>query len=180
MGLPARSITGQYQGSCEEQLLVQGTLTKCAATHIHNNVDDFGFRCLATTAWAFATAKQRHARLFRSMAAAMLPAAKGANCQEMANTAWAFGTADFHDDALSGRPVTAALQLRLVHCRVSGMADAEEDLDKAVAAWQGHASKAMMSTAWGLPPEKFSLQVEEKQLGKPAPSFAAKRQCKDR
>lgn len=29
-----------------------------AATHIHNNVDDFGFRCLATTAWAFATAKR--------------------------------------------------------------------------------------------------------------------------
>ena len=28
-----------------------------AATHIHNNVNDFGFRCLATTAWAFATAK---------------------------------------------------------------------------------------------------------------------------
>ena len=31
--------------------------TSEAATHIHNNVNDFGFRCLATTAWAFATAK---------------------------------------------------------------------------------------------------------------------------
>lgn len=87
-------------GSMEDSAPVDKAVFYAAATHIHNNVNDFGFRCLATTAWAFATAKQRHARLFRSMAAAMLPAAAGANCQEMANTAWAFGTADFHDDAL--------------------------------------------------------------------------------
>eukprot|EP00434_Breviolum_minutum_P005988 symbB.v1.2.005276.t4/scaffold305.1/size282400/5 len=87
-------------GSLEDSAPVDKAVFYAAATHIHNNVNDFGFRCLATTAWAFATAKQRHARLFRSMAAAMLPAAAGANCQEMANTAWAFGTADFHDDAL--------------------------------------------------------------------------------
>ncbi|CAK9010283.1 dITP/XTP pyrophosphatase (Non-canonical purine NTP pyrophosphatase) (Non-standard purine NTP pyrophosphatase) (Nucleoside-triphosphate diphosphatase) (Nucleoside-triphosphate pyrophosphatase) (NTPase) [Durusdinium trenchii] len=87
-------------GSLEDAAPVDKAVFYAAATHIHNHVNDFGFRCLATTAWAFATAKQRHARLFRSMAAAMLPAAAGANCQEMANTAWAFGTADFHDDAL--------------------------------------------------------------------------------
>jgi len=71
-----------------------------AATHIMKNVQHFGFRCLATTAWAFATAKQRHARLFRSIAAQMVPMVHAANCQEMANTAWAFGTADFHDERL--------------------------------------------------------------------------------
>ncbi|CAJ1450824.1 unnamed protein product, partial [Effrenium voratum] len=87
-------------GSLEDAAPVDKAVFYAAATHIHNNVNEFGFRCLATTAWAFATARQRHARLFRSMAAAMLPAAAGANCQEMANTAWAFGTADFHDDAL--------------------------------------------------------------------------------
>merc|ERR1719188_1026370 len=30
----------------------------------------------------------------------MIPMAHAANCQEIANTAWAFGTADFHDDRL--------------------------------------------------------------------------------
>mmetsp|Transcript_45903 Transcript_45903/g.107237 ORF Transcript_45903/g.107237 Transcript_45903/m.107237 type:complete len:875 (+) Transcript_45903:89-2713(+) len=87
-------------GSLEDAAPVDKAVFYAAATHINNNVNEFGFRCLATTAWAFATARQRHARLFRGMAAAMLPAAAGANCQEMANTAWAFGTADFHDDAL--------------------------------------------------------------------------------
>jgi len=71
-----------------------------AAAHIMKQMQHFGFRCLATTAWAFATAKQRHARLFRSIAAQMVPMVHVANCQEMANTAWAFGTADFHDDQL--------------------------------------------------------------------------------
>ncbi|CAK0886031.1 unnamed protein product [Prorocentrum cordatum] len=71
-----------------------------AANHITKHVQDFGFRCLATTAWAFATARQRHARFFRSIAAQMIPMVHAANCQEMANTAWAFGTTDFHDDQL--------------------------------------------------------------------------------
>mmetsp|Transcript_109755 Transcript_109755/g.321301 ORF Transcript_109755/g.321301 Transcript_109755/m.321301 type:complete len:958 (-) Transcript_109755:96-2969(-) len=73
---------------------------QAAATHIMKQVQHFGFRCLATTAWAFATARQRHARLFRSIAAQMVPMVHAANCQEMANTAWAFGTADFHDNQL--------------------------------------------------------------------------------
>ena len=71
-----------------------------AAAHIMKQVQHFGFRCLATTAWAFATAKQRHARLFRSIASRMVLMVHVANCQEMANTTWAFGTADFHDDQL--------------------------------------------------------------------------------
>eukprot|EP00440_Ansanella_granifera_P045407 gb/GFBE01049196.1/.p1 GENE.gb/GFBE01049196.1/~~gb/GFBE01049196.1/.p1 ORF type:complete len:838 (+),score=163.56 gb/GFBE01049196.1/:1-2514(+) len=73
---------------------------QAAAPHILSRAHDFGFRCLATTAWAFATARQRHARLFRVVAAQMLPMVHSANCQEMANTAWAFGTAGFHDDEL--------------------------------------------------------------------------------
>jgi hypothetical protein len=73
---------------------------QAAAAHIMKNIAEFGFRCLATTAWAFATARQRHARLFRSIASQMVPVVHVANCQEMANTAWAFATADFHDDQL--------------------------------------------------------------------------------
>merc|ERR1719359_475531 len=73
---------------------------QAAATHIMKNIPEFGFRCLATTAWAFATARQRHARLFRCIGAQMVPMAHVANCQEIANTAWAYGTADFHDDVL--------------------------------------------------------------------------------
>jgi len=73
---------------------------QAAAAHIMKQIAEFGFRCLATTAWAFATARQRHARLFRSIAAQMVPMVHAANCQEMANTAWAFGTADFHDEQL--------------------------------------------------------------------------------
>lgn len=73
---------------------------QAAAVHIMKQIAEFGFRCLATTAWAFATARQRHARLFRSIAAQMVPMVHAANCQEMANTAWAFGTADFHDEQL--------------------------------------------------------------------------------
>eukprot|EP00929_Paragymnodinium_shiwhaense_P120497 TRINITY_DN9245_c0_g1_i1.p1 TRINITY_DN9245_c0_g1~~TRINITY_DN9245_c0_g1_i1.p1 ORF type:complete len:990 (-),score=198.10 TRINITY_DN9245_c0_g1_i1:228-3197(-) len=73
---------------------------QAAASHIMKNVEMFGFRCLATTVWAFATAKQRHARLFRCIANQMMPMAGSANCQEMANTVWAFGTADFHNDQL--------------------------------------------------------------------------------
>mmetsp|Transcript_67861 Transcript_67861/g.147775 ORF Transcript_67861/g.147775 Transcript_67861/m.147775 type:complete len:887 (-) Transcript_67861:75-2735(-) len=73
---------------------------QAAAAHIVKNVQTFAFRCLATTVWAFATAKQRHARLFRCIAAQMMPLVHSANCQELANTVWAFGTADFHDDHL--------------------------------------------------------------------------------
>jgi len=71
-----------------------------AASFVTQNVSAFGFRCLATVAWAFATARQRHARLFRTVALQMTQMAASANCQEMANTAWAYGTADFHDDQL--------------------------------------------------------------------------------
>merc|ERR1719171_93418 len=71
-----------------------------AGAHIIKHGHEFGFRCLATTVWAFATARQRHARLFRCVAAQMLPMVGAANTQEVANTAWAFGTASFYDDAL--------------------------------------------------------------------------------
>ncbi|CAE8615108.1 unnamed protein product, partial [Polarella glacialis] len=87
-------------GSVEVVTTAVKPVFSAAAAHISKNVHQFGFRCLATVSWAFATARQRHARLFRAIAAQMLPMASAANCQEMANTAWAFGTADFHDDQL--------------------------------------------------------------------------------
>lgn len=71
-----------------------------AAHHTILNVEVFGFRCLATTVWAFATAKQRHARLMKCVAKQMTPMAGAANPQEMANTVWAFATADFVDEPL--------------------------------------------------------------------------------
>ncbi|CAK0830379.1 unnamed protein product, partial [Prorocentrum cordatum] len=82
-----------------------------AANHITHNLDQFGFRCLATTAWSFATARQHNPRLFRGIATQMIPMVHAANCQEIANTAWAFGTAGFHDDRL----FTALAETALLH-----------------------------------------------------------------
>jgi len=76
------------------------TLFYAAANHMTNNLHQFGFRCLATVVWSFATARQRNPRLFRGIAMKMIPMVHAANCQEIANTAWAFGTAGFHDDQL--------------------------------------------------------------------------------
>jgi len=87
-------------------------LFHASAAHILKHGHNFAFRCLATTAWAFATSRQRNARLFRQIATQMVPMVHAANCQEMANTAWAFGTADFHDDRLFNELADKAL-LRL-------------------------------------------------------------------
>lgn len=80
-----------------------------SGAHILNNAHNFAFRCLATTAWAFATARQNNARLFRTIATQMVPMVHAANCQEMANTAWAFGTTDFHDERLFNELAKQAL-----------------------------------------------------------------------
>jgi len=76
------------------------TLFKSAATHLMTSMKDMQFRSLATSAWAFATAKQSHHRLFCSLAEEMRGSAPSANCQEMANTVWAFATAAHRDDEL--------------------------------------------------------------------------------
>jgi len=80
-----------------------------SGAHILKHGQHFAFRCLATTAWAFATARQHNARLFRAIAAQMVPMVHAANCQEMANTAWAFGTTDFRDDRLFGELADKAM-----------------------------------------------------------------------
>mmetsp|Transcript_122089 Transcript_122089/g.352895 ORF Transcript_122089/g.352895 Transcript_122089/m.352895 type:complete len:788 (+) Transcript_122089:168-2531(+) len=80
-----------------------------SASHIAQHAECFGFRCLATTAWAFATARHRNAKLFRSIAAHMVPMVRSANPQEMANTTWAFATANFHDEQLFGELAKQAM-----------------------------------------------------------------------
>lgn len=82
---------------------------RASANHMTKHAEHFGFRCLATTVWAFATAKQHNVRLFRSISAQMLPMVHVANCQEMANTAWAFGTVNFHDDHLFSELASKAI-----------------------------------------------------------------------
>eukprot|EP00930_Biecheleria_cincta_P064818 TRINITY_DN5048_c0_g1_i1.p1 TRINITY_DN5048_c0_g1~~TRINITY_DN5048_c0_g1_i1.p1 ORF type:complete len:1163 (+),score=169.80 TRINITY_DN5048_c0_g1_i1:481-3489(+) len=71
-----------------------------AAKQIKARAHEYGFRCLATVAWAYATARDFNLSLFQAISAQMVPLASTANCQEVANTVWAFGTADFHDPAL--------------------------------------------------------------------------------
>eukprot|EP00928_Gymnodinium_smaydae_P043914 TRINITY_DN29347_c0_g1_i1.p1 TRINITY_DN29347_c0_g1~~TRINITY_DN29347_c0_g1_i1.p1 ORF type:complete len:838 (+),score=117.49 TRINITY_DN29347_c0_g1_i1:58-2571(+) len=87
-------------GTVECVLEMTRPVFQVAADRVLVNVEEFGFRCLSTIVWSFATARQRNARLFRCVASQMTLVAQHANCQEMANTVWAFGTADFHDEAL--------------------------------------------------------------------------------
>lgn len=81
-----------------------------AAEYIPNHADVFTFRCLVMTAWAFATAKQHDGRLFRGIAARMLPMVQTANCQELANAAWAFSTAGVRHERLLSELARKALQ----------------------------------------------------------------------
>lgn len=75
-------------------------LFEAAAELIPRNVEQFSFRCLVMTAWAFAAAKQHDVRLFRGIAAQMLTDVHTAQCQELANAAWAFSTAGVREDRL--------------------------------------------------------------------------------
>ena len=49
---------------------------------------------LANTAWAFATADQKHASLFAELATAAQRRLGDFDAQNLANIAWAFATAD--------------------------------------------------------------------------------------
>lgn len=64
-----------------------------AAAFIPAKVEDFSFRCLVTTIWAFATARHDNPSLFRCVATQMVNMVHTANCPELANSAWAFSTA---------------------------------------------------------------------------------------
>eukprot|EP00747_Dinoflagellata_sp_TGD_P216947 gnl/TRDRNA2_/TRDRNA2_89410_c0_seq4.p1 gnl/TRDRNA2_/TRDRNA2_89410_c0~~gnl/TRDRNA2_/TRDRNA2_89410_c0_seq4.p1 ORF type:complete len:619 (-),score=105.73 gnl/TRDRNA2_/TRDRNA2_89410_c0_seq4:607-2463(-) len=72
-------------------------LFEVVGEHVSQNNGDYGFRCLATIAWSFASVRYRKASLFRSIAQQMQQVAGEANSQEVGNTVWAFATTGFHD-----------------------------------------------------------------------------------
>mmetsp|Transcript_121602 Transcript_121602/g.192489 ORF Transcript_121602/g.192489 Transcript_121602/m.192489 type:complete len:734 (+) Transcript_121602:63-2264(+) len=74
-----------------------------AGDYVARNIDQFSFRGLVMTAWAFATARHNDPRLFRTIAEQLLLGLDSANCQELANTAWSFATASVHQEALFER-----------------------------------------------------------------------------
>lgn len=80
-----------------------------ASEYIVACLDKFTFRGLVMTLWAFATARQHDARLFRVVAAHLLPNLHTANCQELANTAWSFTTAGVHKERLFSRIAEEAI-----------------------------------------------------------------------
>lgn len=83
---------------------------QASASHILEHVEDFSFRCLVMSAWAFATARHHSERLFRGIAAQILcpsstasaasSSVQTAQCQELANAAWAFATAGIREERL--------------------------------------------------------------------------------
>jgi hypothetical protein len=77
-----------------------GTLFQAAARHIVDEMQTLDFRCLASSAWSFATAKFYVGDLFRSISIRMMATMNEANCQELANATWAFATVGHRDDPL--------------------------------------------------------------------------------
>jgi len=75
-------------------------LFRSAAQIVVRSTEEFSFRGLVMTAWAFATAKHHDVRLFHAIATRITPLANGANCQELANTAWSFSTAGVQEEQL--------------------------------------------------------------------------------
>eukprot|EP00931_Biecheleriopsis_adriatica_P043090 TRINITY_DN2462_c0_g1_i2.p1 TRINITY_DN2462_c0_g1~~TRINITY_DN2462_c0_g1_i2.p1 ORF type:complete len:709 (+),score=144.83 TRINITY_DN2462_c0_g1_i2:90-2216(+) len=76
------------------------TVLYAAANCICKDPSSYDFRCLATVAWAFATAKTRHPRLFSLLAFSMMPNIQDANGQEIANAAWGFASLGYVDAPL--------------------------------------------------------------------------------
>jgi hypothetical protein len=81
---------------CESTL----PLFRSAGEFVIMSTDNFTFRGLVMTAWAFATARLHDPRLFHAIAERLMPSLHEANCQELANTAWSFSTAGVHQDTL--------------------------------------------------------------------------------
>jgi len=69
-----------------------------ATEFIIRRANQFTFRGLVMTAWAFATARHHDPRVFHSIALQMMPSISTANCQELANTAWSFSVAGINND----------------------------------------------------------------------------------
>eukprot|EP00747_Dinoflagellata_sp_TGD_P216950 gnl/TRDRNA2_/TRDRNA2_89410_c0_seq7.p1 gnl/TRDRNA2_/TRDRNA2_89410_c0~~gnl/TRDRNA2_/TRDRNA2_89410_c0_seq7.p1 ORF type:complete len:620 (-),score=86.89 gnl/TRDRNA2_/TRDRNA2_89410_c0_seq7:607-2466(-) len=68
--------------------------------HISQNTGNYGFRCLATFAWSFASVHHCKESLFRSIAHQMKDVVGEANSQGVGNAVWAFATAGVHDHQL--------------------------------------------------------------------------------
>eukprot|EP00811_Abedinium_folium_P033209 NODE_6191_length_1696_cov_4.943913.p1 GENE.NODE_6191_length_1696_cov_4.943913~~NODE_6191_length_1696_cov_4.943913.p1 ORF type:complete len:422 (+),score=91.90 NODE_6191_length_1696_cov_4.943913:158-1423(+) len=58
----------------------------------------FTARCAVTLAWSFATVRLVYPALYRSLAVVLLPLLPDANCQDLANAAWAFGSAESFEE----------------------------------------------------------------------------------
>jgi hypothetical protein len=80
-----------------------------AGEYVLRHIDQFSFRGLVMTAWAFATARHNDPRLFRMIADWLIVGLDKANCQELANTAWSFATAGVHQEALFQRLAQEAI-----------------------------------------------------------------------
>eukprot|EP00747_Dinoflagellata_sp_TGD_P065882 gnl/TRDRNA2_/TRDRNA2_154552_c1_seq2.p1 gnl/TRDRNA2_/TRDRNA2_154552_c1~~gnl/TRDRNA2_/TRDRNA2_154552_c1_seq2.p1 ORF type:complete len:278 (-),score=43.88 gnl/TRDRNA2_/TRDRNA2_154552_c1_seq2:187-1020(-) len=72
-------------------------LFEVVAVHLSHSEENYGFRCLATIAWSFASVHYRKSSVFRIVAQQMKNAVGEANTQEVGNTFWAFATMGVHD-----------------------------------------------------------------------------------
>lgn len=88
-----------------------GPLFQAAGEYIPAKVDQFSFRCLVMSAWAFATARQHNERFFRGIASQMQSMIHTAQCQELANAAWAFSTAGVREEKLFHELARNAMRL---------------------------------------------------------------------
>jgi len=65
-------------------------LFEAACKYIPQHVKEFSFRCLVSTAWAFAMAQYNDPDLFKAIAIQMAPDMRNASNQDIANIGWAF------------------------------------------------------------------------------------------
>eukprot|EP00930_Biecheleria_cincta_P020303 TRINITY_DN15298_c0_g1_i1.p1 TRINITY_DN15298_c0_g1~~TRINITY_DN15298_c0_g1_i1.p1 ORF type:complete len:835 (+),score=164.52 TRINITY_DN15298_c0_g1_i1:79-2583(+) len=80
--------------SCSEPLFAD------AASHIPQIVQEFTFRCLVTTVWAYAAVRHIDEGLFLPLADQLLAMVHTANCNEIGNVAWAYGAAGINHEKL--------------------------------------------------------------------------------
>jgi hypothetical protein len=76
------------------------TLFDVSSAFMVGKTEEFTFRCLVTTVWAYATFRQPSAALFKAIGNQMVAMVHTANCQELGNTAWAFGMASIPHEKL--------------------------------------------------------------------------------
>lgn len=79
---------------------VGSDLFELGACRVAGAPEDFPFRCLVMTAWAFATAGHHDQDLFAGIAPRMMSLAHSGSCRELATALWAFCSAGVRDDRL--------------------------------------------------------------------------------